>query len=265
MRAPDPALTAFIADELARPTLPEAGAFAAHLAERPGTAAVLFYGSCLQRGTTEGVLDFYVLTDGGDWGQGALAAAAGRVLPPNVYVVAWKGLRAKVAVTRLADFGARCGLETLDTTFWARFCQRAAIVWARNDEAERAAAEAVATSVETAAIWAARLAPGLQGAAAWRALFARTYRVEIRPERKGRGDAIVDADEARFARLWALTSPARSVAPPASANAWRARWWVGKPLHLGRLAKGAFTYEGGVRYLIWKIRRHRRDPSRQTR
>lgn len=258
MRAPDPALIAFIADELARPTLPEAEAFAAHLAERPGTAAVLFYGSCLQRGTTEGVLDFYVLTTGGDWGQGTLAAAAGRALPPNVYVVAHEGLKAKVAVIRLADFRARCGLGTLDTTIWARFCQRAAMVWARDDAARRMAAEAVAASVETAAIWAGRFAPDAEGADAWRSLFARTYRVEIRPERKGRSGAIVDAEEARFARLWELTARARAAASPARLGAWGVRWWAGKPIHLGRLAKGAFTYEGGLRYLIWKIHRHRR-------
>lgn len=257
-RQPSPMLVSFIAEEFAQPTLAEAQAFAAHLAERPGAAAVLFYGSCLQRGTTEGVLDFYVLTEGGDWGQGALAAAAGRLLPPNVYVEEFDGLKAKVAVVRLADFRARCGLATVDTTFWARFCQRAALLWAR-DEAVRGEVEAaVAAAVETAATWAARLAPGTEGADAWRALFWRTYTVEIRPERRGRGGAIVDVDADRFARLWDLTAPARKAAPPARPGAWRARWWLGKALHIGRLAKGAFTYKGGARYLLWKIRRHRK-------
>lgn len=259
MRAPDPALAAFIAEELARPTMPEAEAFAAHFGRREGVAAVLFYGSCLQRGTTEGVLDFYVLTDEpGVWSGNYLLEAAGRALPPNVFVEELDGLRAKVAVVRIEDFRARCGLATLDTTFWARFCQRAAIVWARDAAARREAAASVASAVETAAIWASRLAPEAEGAKAWAALFARTYTVEIRPERRGRGGAIVDADEARFVRLWSLAAPARAAAPRPSPGAWIARWWIGKALHLGRLLKGALTYRGGARYLLWKIRRHRR-------
>ena len=163
-RAPDPALTAFLAEELSRPTLPEAAAFAEHLAGRPGVSAVLFYGSCLQRGTTEGMLDFYALTDSpGAWDQGRLIEAAGRVLPPNVYPVEFEGLKAKVAVVRAEDFAAHCGLRALDTTFWARFCQRAALLWAKDKAAEAAAIAAVATAVETASVWAGRLAPRAQG------------------------------------------------------------------------------------------------------
>ena len=260
MRAPDPALIAYLSAELGRPALPEAEAFAAHLAERPGVVAILFYGSCLQKETTEGVLDFYALTDGapGAWREGPAIRRAGRALPPNVYVEAFGELKAKVAVVRAEDFRARCGLSTVDTTFWARFCQRAAILWARDDAARADAVASVATAVETAAVWASRLAPGAQGPAAWRGLFARTYRVEIRPELKSRAGDIVAADEARFAALWPLTEAARAAAPPPSSIGWAVRWWAGKALHLGRLAKAAFTYEGGPRYLIWKIRRHRR-------
>ena len=201
-RRPDPALADFIAKELARPTLPEAVAFAEDLAKRPGVAAVLFYGSCLQRGTTEGMLDFYALTDQpGAWEQDGLLERAGRVLPPNVYPVEFQGMKAKVAVVHIDDFAARCGLATADTTFWARFCQRSALLWARDERARDLAISAVAKAVETAAVWASRLAPDMEGLAAWRALFMETYTVEIRPERKGRGGDIVGADEARFAAL----------------------------------------------------------------
>ncbi|MEM8756090.1 MAG: hypothetical protein AAGF90_24315 [Pseudomonadota bacterium] len=257
-RAPDPALVDFIAEELARPTIDEAVAFAAALAERPGVSAVLFYGSCLQRGTTEGMLDFYVLADGpAPYGQGPIAAAAGRALPPNVYPETFQGLRAKTAVATPEGFRLRMTLQTLDTTFWARFCQRAALLWARDDAARRGAAEAVAAAVETAAVWAARLAPEAEGAAAWRALFAKTYAVEFRPERRGRSGDIVGAEEARFETLWRLTAPARAAAPAARSLAWPTRWVVGKLLNVARLATSAFTFDGGLRYLVWKIRRHR--------
>lgn len=257
--APDAALTAFIAEELARPVLPEVAAFAAHLAERPGVAAVLFYGSCLQRGTLEGMLDFYVLTDQpGAWGESAALACAGRRLPPNVYPLKFNGIRAKAAVVPVDVFRERMRADRLDTTFWARFCQRVALVWARDEAMRREAEIAVATAAETAAIWAARLAPGLEGPAAWRALFAKTYKVEIRVEGPGRAADIVGRDEARFAALWPLTAPARAKAPPPAPFAWPARWSAGKVLHISRLAKAAFTFEGGPRYLLWKIQRHRK-------
>ncbi|MGB0504636.1 MAG: hypothetical protein ACPGGK_00445 [Pikeienuella sp.] len=260
-RAPDPALRDFIAQELAAPVLPEVAAFAADLAARPGVAAVLFYGSCLQRTTTEGMLDFYVLTDMTDgpqpYGQNAISALAGRALPPNVYPEDFGDLRAKAAIVTVSGFRARMVPTRIDTTFWARFCQRAALVWVRDDAARNAAIDAVAAAVESGAIWAARLSPGSEGTAAWRGLFAHTYKVEIRVEGPGRAADIVGADEDRFAALWPLTATARATAPAKRPGAWILRRVMGKILHISRLLKAAFTFAGGPSYLIWKIRRHR--------
>lgn len=253
----DQALIRFIAAELSEPSFPEAHAFAAEIGARPGVAAVLFYGSCLQRGTAEGMLDFYALTDGpGAYGQKGLIDWLGRRLPPNVYPETFSGLKAKVAVVALDEFHRRMAAGRLDTTFWARFCQRAALVWVRDNAVSAKVALSVATAAETAALWAAHLAPEESGADAWRALFARTYRIEIRVEKPGRAADIVGADTARFERLWDLASPARDAA--AHMGSWRARWWAGKVFHVSRLLKAALTFEGGPRYLLWKIRRHRR-------
>ena len=38
--------------------------------------------------------------------------------------------------------------------------------------------------------------------------------------------------------------------------AWRFRRLVGKVLSILRLAKGVFTFDGGVDYILWKIERH---------
>lgn len=251
-------LEGFVATELARPAMAEAVAFAKELSTRPGVIAILFYGSCLQRGTTEGMLDFYALTDGsaGAWQENRAIALAGRALPPNVYPVSHGDLRAKVAVASLDQFRQRMTLSTLDTTFWARFCQRSALLWARDDDVRAMVGEAVAQGVTTAAIWAERLANGAEGAAAWRALFAKTYRVEIRVEPRSRAGDIVGVDESRFENLWNLTKLDRATAPRAAPGAWVLRWWMGKVFHLSRLTKAAFTFEDGPRYLIWKIRRH---------
>ncbi|RME68859.1 MAG: hypothetical protein D6782_00610 [Alphaproteobacteria bacterium] len=38
--------------------------------------------------------------------------------------------------------------------------------------------------------------------------------------------------------------------------AWRLRALQGRGLHLARLVKAAFTFDGGIDYLAWKIARH---------
>ena len=253
----DQALIRFIEAELSEPTFAEAHAFAAALGARPGVVAVLFYGSCLQRGTAEGMLDFYALTDGpGGYGQTGVIEWLGRRLPPNVYPETISGIRAKVAVVTMDEFHRRMGADRLDTTFWARFSQRAALVWVQDDNARRVAAKAVARAAETASRWAAHLSPEVEGLEAWRKLFAKTYKIEIRVEKPGRAADIVGADEERFKTLWDLTTPAR--ASGSHMGSWRLRWWVGKVLHVSRLAKAALTFKGGPSYLLWKIRRHRR-------
>lgn len=255
---PSPALLAHVAAELRAPVFPEAQAFAHALAARPGVVAVLFYGSCLQRQSSEGMLDFYVLTDGsaGAYDEGALIAAAGRLLPPNVYPEQHERLKAKAAVLSLSAFRERMAPGRIDTTFWARFCQPAALLWARDEPTGREVDAAIAEAVSTAAGWAGKLANGAEGAEAWRRLFAHTYRVEIRVEGPGRAAKIVDTDPRRYDALWALTAESRSQG--VARRSWALRRILGKPLHIARLLKAALTFEGGPRYLLWKIKRHRR-------
>ncbi|MEX2519364.1 MAG: hypothetical protein WD969_08550 [Paracoccaceae bacterium] len=260
------ALRVAIAEELAASVIEAATVFAAALAARPGVAAVLFYGSCLQKSTADGLLDFYVLTDARrPFGQGALEAAAGRALPPNVYHETLGTLRAKVAVIDIAAFAARMRAANMDTSIWARFCQRAALPFALDEAAREAVVGAVASAVETGAIWAERLAGGRaarpSAGAAWRTLFAATYGAELRPETEGRADAIVAMDEERFAKLWDLTATARAGAPEVdTGREWARRRRRGKVRNAARLVKAAFTFRGGLDYALWKVERHSGRP-----
>lgn len=248
-------LRAHVAAELRQPVLAEARSFAEALAKRPGVLAVLFYGSCLQRESVEGMLDFYVLTDGspGAYGESRAIAALGRALPPNVYPENHDGLKAKAAVLSLPAFRARMRASRIDTTFWARFCQPAALIWAKDDAVREEVEGAISDAICAAAAWAERLAEGAQGEEAWRRLFARTYKVEIRVEGPGRAGRIVDAAPARYETLWRLTQGKRA---GAAGRIWFLRWLLGKPLHISRLLKASLTFTGGPAYLLWKIRRH---------
>lgn len=270
--------------ELRRPASPTVLALAERFARRAGshTAAVLFYGSALRAEALDGVLDFYVLLDRvGAWPGSRLAAAANRLLPPNVGYfegaigeLGGERLRAKYALMSLKQFSQGMSSSSLDTTLWARFSQPCVCVWARSDSDRDAVVGAVCDAVVTAARWAAELGPASgQAPDFWRALFAHTYEAELRVERSGRGDSIVDRDAARYSALlpaaWRLggiefeSTPEGLLTPALSHDARRAarrRWarrrMLGKPLNFARLLKAAFTFDGAMDYVAWKIERH---------
>lgn len=251
------ALIDLVREELAVPVDPRVAAMAAAIAaEYPGSArAVLFYGSCLRERELDGLmLDFYlIVSDYGDAYPKRWLAAANRLIPPNVFPFQYGGLIAKYAVLSEADFHRLNGPETRNVSVWARFAQPSRLVWAVDDTARGRAVAAVA-----------RAAPTLLGAAGrqadeapldwWRRAFRLTYSVELRAERSGRAQSVVDADTARYDRF---SAPAIAAIPAgARSGGWARRRVEGKLLSIVRLAKASLTYAGGIDYLAWKINRH---------
>ncbi|WP_119679109.1 hypothetical protein [Indioceanicola profundi] len=281
MSADSPSLTGLIAAELVEPVVPAATAMADHLAARGGgtVAAVLFYGSVLRTGDLDGILDFYVLVDRlTDWHARPAHAFLNGRLPPNVeyWELPWQGriVRAKVAIMSRAQFARAVRPDSLDTTIWARFCQPARLIYAREAAMWDWAAEAVAQAVTTAAGWAVRLGPA-EGTARdyWDALFRHTYAAELRVEKGERAGHIVDSFPGRYERLLrpSLTKGGVDIVEledgrirpgidpterDRARRAWGRRRMAGKPLNIARLVKAAFTFTGGVDYLAWKVERH---------
>lgn len=253
---------------LKNPVEPEVQAFAERLTLRAKALGVLFYGSNLRTGSLEGVLDFYVLTEG---------AQADRVWPRVSYhewECAGVMLRAKVATMALETFRAAAAGELLDTTIWARFVQPCALAWQRDENAAEAIAAAVAQACRTAARLAVALGPD-RGTPEnyWRALFRATYAAELRVEKAGREDSILSANHAHFDGLLPLALTADGVGfargpdgviCPSMSGEEKARllaWWkrrqrLGKPYNLVRLLKASTTFDGAARYAAWKIERH---------
>ena len=258
-----------VAAALQRSVVPEVRAFAERLALAAGNAvAVLFYGSNLRTGSLEGVLDFYVLTEGPQ-----LEKIWPRV---SYHEWAWQGvpLRAKVATMALETFRAAAAGELLDTTIWARFVQPSGIAWQRDEAALGRVAAAVSGAARTAARLAVALGPQTGTAEDyWRALFRATYAAEFRVEKAGREDSILSvnrehfdgllplaltADDIRFERL-----PGGTLRPQLSPRDrsrmlawWKRRQRLGKPYNVLRLLKASTTFEGAARYAAWKIERH---------
>ncbi|MCX7070985.1 MAG: hypothetical protein NTW01_08315 [Gammaproteobacteria bacterium] len=277
------ALRDAVAAELALPLPPAIVDVAEMLAARGHGAAtaVLFYGSNLRSGALDGVLDYYVLVDSlrGWYGPGRwLPAAANRILPPSILYLEpqWQGqtLRAKVAVLRADQFRRAMRRGGLDTTMWARYSQPAALAWHRDAASRDAAVAAVTDAVISAAGWAGRLGPAIGVANDyWQALFKRTYGAELRVEKASRTDSLMAYGGERYDRLlplaWAADSlrfetlsegrlrPAVSTLARRLAGAgWSLRHLLGKPLNFVRLMKSAYTFDGGVDYVLWKIERH---------
>lgn len=257
-----------MAAALDRPVEPEVQAFAQRLALPARALGVLFYGSNLRTGSLEGVLDFYVLTEGGQDGM----------IWPRVSYHEWEHggvtLRAKVATMALETFRAAAAGELIDTTIWARFVQPSALAWRRDDAAAAAIADAISQAARTAARLAVALGPE-SGTPEdyWRALFRATYAAEFRVEKCGREDSILAANRIHFDGLLPLALVAEgigfargpdSMIRPAMSGGERARllgWWkrrqrLGKPYNLARLLKASTTFDGAARYAAWKIERH---------
>lgn len=275
-------LTAFILNEWQRDVPAAVETAAADIAARYGdaVAGTLFYGSCLRTGEIEDkILDFYVLVDSYDtaYEKGWLGVA-NRVLPPNVFYhemdVDGVTVRSKYAVLSLQDFVFRVSPACLNVSVWARFCQPCLLLAPRDEAVSDAVAANIATAVTTMLGNLLTLKPwALQSRELWVAAFEETYAAELRSERGGKGLEIYLLDQERYDAVTPLALAALEVAadgpeaaPPVKQPgrferfpaklAWFFRRMNGKIVSFLRLVKASMTFDGGIDYLAWKIRRH---------
>jgi hypothetical protein len=252
-----------------------------------GVSAVLFYGSCLRRGTTEGVLDFYVLVDGYRIShRSPIQAALGWLVPPNVFYVEIDHgndrLRAKYAVISNRDFQRAARGRGVNARIWSRFCQPSRLVWARDGAARAEALKAVRSATLTAVDRMLTWLPGdepvqrFEPAELWTTAFRETYRAELRGEKAETIDALYAAQVDRFDRVAVAAlrelearGKLRLLAEGcelevASDPGWRAqarrRWRLRRPFAkafaVAGLVKTPATFDGWVDYAIFKVERH---------
>lgn len=266
-----------------QPSFPQAVAdppspqhYANALRERYGdsVAAIVLYGSYL-RGKRDTVLDFYVLLDDYAALESRTAAAANRLLPPNVYHLVLRdhaaSSAAKYATVTLKQFEHAIGTD-FHTYFWARFAQPFDIVYARDS--------AVRRRVQQAGIDACRrmleatlgmLPEHFTTTELWCRGFALTYGSELRSEDTSRAAELtecyhdhLDAMTVRLADECGLTacdgggwrSTRSGFARRRAALAWSGRRIAGKLLAVLRLGKAAFTFNDPLDYVLWKVERH---------
>ena len=181
-------LDALIEAEIAKPPPPALRALAEQIAERHrGVMAILFYGSCRRTGDLSGLADLYVLYRGHRAFHGKpLPALMNALLPPNVSLASLPYGGATVRAKVAGNVGAAVQRPHAQPRHWiprsgARFAQPASLIYARDEAARRWVVASLRDGISTAVFWSRRLAPGAGTPAAhWQALFARTYRTELR-------------------------------------------------------------------------------------
>ena len=239
--------------------------------------AVLFYGSCRRaRDDTGGIVDLYVLVDAYRAAHGRLLPAlANRALAPNVYYLeapfGGRTARAKYAVVSLDQFERGCA-HWFHPYLWGRFAQPCGLLYAADETVRRRVTRALGAAVAT---FVARTLPRLpaefDAEALWTKGLLLTYAAELRAERPARiralrAEAATELDALTRAlaqeRGWEPAAAGRYRNPStrkerwSSACGWAACRAQGKVLSAMRLLKASLTFDGGLRYLAWKIERH---------
>ncbi len=249
------------------------------LLEKHAGAAALFYGSGASVSAHENpadiIFDFYLIAPAySAIYRSPAMRAANRLIPPNVFYFETPSrfgvLRAKYAVLTLDHFERLVSTRTFHSYFWARFAQPTRIydrAGAMTDRLEAALAEAIIRFIAASA--------GLVDRAfaprdLWLAGLGASYKAELRaedPARAGKliesyGDWAVDVTANALAAAGLAPSAEKSgtitlaAPPPRGETAWRLRAAAGAVLSVLRLLKGAQTFNGGIDYIAWKIKRH---------
>ena len=236
--------------------------------------AVMAYGSGLRdTEVSDTLVDLYVLVS--DYRQtyaNGWEARANEILPPNVYYLEYPDgdhtIRAKYAVVTLEQFQEKCSQASDNPYFWARFAQPSALLWRRDKATAEAVSYAIARAVETMLRNAAPLAADITDAQqVWLTALSNTYRTEWRAESADRAQDLIAANSAYYEATHKAvfgdkmnSDIARGSGPAGerarARRAWALRRFNGKCLSILRLAKAAFTFQGGPDYLVWKIERH---------
>lgn len=244
-------------------------------------AAILFYGSCLRDQSVEGkVIDFYVLVERyHDIHKSWIMRAANALIPPNVYYLEVPDnggiVRIKYAVYTLNAFNRGASQRTIQSTIWARFAQPCILLYARSDAVEGRIVSTLVKSITTLMkLTTPLMATTFSSKELWVRAFQESYGSELRAERSDRPAQLYDHFETRYEELskFCLIRAEQQESQPQTPTRYRnssGKWaraltqmrcvvrrLYGKFLTILRLMKAAFTFDGGLHYILWKIETH---------
>lgn len=239
--------------------------------------AFVFYGSGLRDDKDPAkMLDFYVLVDRYRSVHGAgLKALASFLLPPSVHFLATEDaadapITSKYSVVSLSAFLRRASGKAREPMIWARFAQPCLIMACDAPETRDAMIDALAAGILH---FADEVRPLIREPLSprdfWSRALAESYRTELRAERPlERAREIVERFGSRYDALGTAVfgkpgsdgriRPTLASGPErmAAQVSWALRRWTGKPATALRVLKAAFTFDGGLDYVLHKLESH---------
>ena len=236
--------------------------------------AFMYYGSSLRDlDDAEKMLDFYVVVDSyRKTHKNPIRAGLNRLIPPAVYYYEQEdenGILStcKYSIISISEFEKRCGADALLSMVWGRFCQPSVMLFPKSE----LIAERLMASRETAVKYmASQIAPLIDTPVTstqfWAKGFYESYRTELRPESsEGRAAEIVARYGERYARLTTALygTPDKNgffILPNLPKGPTKTKWFlrrlVGKPMTAIRVINSAATFEGGLDYVLRKLKNH---------
>jgi len=239
--------------------------------------AFVFYGSGLREADNiEKMLDYYVLTRSYKDVHGfSLKALASFALPPSVHYLEAtdrnsQPMNSKYSIVSLPAFTRRVTGSAREPMIWARFSQPCLIMACTDENLRKRLLSDLANAVIHFADQAAPLMSGrMTPRDFWARALGESYRTELRAERPfERAREIVDRYGERYDALGQalfgpvdedgmITLPAASgVSRQATRLKWATRRGLGKPATALRVLKAAFTFDGGLDYVLHKLKSH---------
>ncbi len=244
-------------------------------ARHPGRVqAFMYYGSSLRDlDDAEKMLDFYVVVDSyRKTHKNPIRALLNRLIPPAVYYYEQEdenGILStcKYSIISIAEFEKRCSAQALLSMVWGRFCQPSVMLFPKDS----LTAERLMASRETAVKhMAAQIAPLIDAPVTstqfWAKGFYESYRTELRPESsEGRAAEIVARYGERYERLMTVLydkpdTDGFYILPASPSSPTKTKWFLrrlfGKPMTAIRVINSAATFEGGLDYVLRKLKNH---------
>lgn len=246
-------------------------------AAHPGRVlAFIYYGSSLRElDNPEKMLDFYVLVDSyRKTHRNPIRAILNAIIPPAVYYLEHKhdnGVvsTCKYSILSLKAFERRSTGSALLSQVWGRFSQPCILLRPQTEAIKnRVIAGREAAIRHIAAETIPLLGDTTTPADLWGRAFYESYRTELRPESSvERATEIVKRYEERYRRITEILYQSAGdqnegviYLPKERKSGAKFRWFLrrllGKPASAIRVVNSAATFDGGLDYVLRKLKNH---------
>ena len=239
--------------------------------------ALLFYGSSLRAmNDPKKMLDFYVVVDSYfKTHANPVRAMLNALIPPAVYYLENKNddgslSTCKYSVISIGAFERKTSKKAFLSMVWGRFSQPCVLLFPKDESTQSRIQNARVKAVNhMAEITRPLVGSPINSVDFWARGFRESYKTELRPESsETRSQEIVARYQDRYDKimhaLYGVPNANGEYTIPSASPAqifackwtWAWRRILGKPMNAVRVLNSAFTFSGGLDYVLHKLRYH---------